>query len=64
MKHAKLTLGPRQAELLFQIALMGLADMEIDTGPGKRYSQQDYKVADDAITKLVRAMNREEEVTA
>lgn len=58
MKHAKLTLGPRQAELLLEIALMGLADMEGVMGPGQRYSQQDYKVADDAITKLVQAMNK------
>ena len=61
MKHAKLTLGPRQAELLLEIALMGLADMEDDMGPGQRYSQQDYKSADDAITKLAQAMNKAKE---
>lgn len=62
MKHAKLTLGPRQAELLLEIALMGLADLEDAMGPGRRYSQQDYKVADDAITKLAQAMNKAKNV--
>lgn len=62
MKHAKLTLGPRQAHLLLEIALMGLADLEDAMGPGERYSQQDYKVADDAITKLAQAMNKAKNV--
>lgn len=61
MKHAKLTLGPRQAELLLQIGLMGLTDMEDMMGPGERYSQQDYEIADEALTKLAQAMNKAKE---
>ena len=60
MKHAKLTLGPRQAQLLLEIGLMGLADMEDAMGPGERYSQQDYKIADEALSKLAQAMNKAE----
>lgn len=60
MKHAKLTLGPRQAHLLLEIGLMGLADMEDVMGPGERYSQQDYKIADEALSKLAQAMNKAE----
>ena len=61
MKHAKLTLGPRQAQLLWEIALMGLADLEDNMGPGKLYSPQDYKVADEALTKLAQAMKKAKE---
>lgn len=60
MKHAKLTLGPRQAQLLLEVALMGLADMEDMTGSGERYSSQDRKTADDAITKLAQAISKTE----
>ena len=62
MKHAKLTLGPRQAELLWEIALMGLADLEDAMGPGERFSQRDYEIADQTLTKLAQAMNKAKNV--
>ena len=61
MKHAKLTLGPRQAHLLLEIGLMGLADMEDAMGSGERFSQRDYEIADEALTKLAQAMNKAKE---
>ena len=61
MKHAKLTLGPRQAHLLLEIGLMGLEDMKEMMGPGERFSQRDYEIADEALTKLAQAMNKAKE---
>ena len=61
MKHAKLTLEPRQAEMLMEIALRGFADLREEIDEGGRFSSKDYIEAANGITKLARAMSKVKE---
>lgn len=59
-KRVKLTLGKRQAEALFSVAMWGLSGME-EALDNNEITPLEYRQADDAISRLVWAMNAAKE---